>query len=186
MSKRQLLFVAYNDGNFNEGMSYAIELAKAMSDDIVMLLVRKKDTVAKKFENLMAGAAFAEEGEHGAARELAAGLDEPALEEVHGSVVDLIVQAGAAGVHLDVQRSDREVVPGIREFLRESPGIDKVVLSPCVTESEMLTTRELNRLVRTASRPIVTMTRQSVNAMNESCRTSKEESPYRYEPSVSF
>lgn len=185
MSKRQLLFVAYDDGNFEEGMSYAIELEKAMSDDIVMLLVRKKASVSKKFEGLMAGVAFAEEGEHAVARELAAGPAEPAPEEVHGSIVDLIVQAGAAGVHLDVRRTDNEVLPGIREFLRENAAVDKIVLSPCVTESEMLTTRELNRLVRTASRPIVTMTRQSVIAMNASCRASKE-SPYRYEPSVSF
>ena len=40
-------------------------------------------------------------------------------------------------------------------------GIDKVVLSPVMTESGIVTSKDLNRLVRTASRPIVTMTRQA-------------------------
>jgi hypothetical protein len=56
---------------------------------------------------------------------------------------------------------------GIQVYLRQNAGIDKVVLSPSVTESEILTTRDLNRLLRTASRPIVTMTRQSVQALKE-------------------
>jgi hypothetical protein len=58
------------------------------------------------------------------------------------------------------------------------------VLSPAVTESEMLTTRDLNRLVRTASRPIVTMTRQSVQAAREA--RARKGAPLRYVPSSGY
>jgi predicted AAA+ superfamily ATPase len=167
MNKRQLLFVTYRDEHVDEGISYAIELAKAMLEDIVVLLVRKKETLKEQLETLMTGAAFAEAGEQEIAREIVtgAGRDLPAI--VKSKTTEMVLQSSKAGVHLEVLDTDKDVVSGIRSYLRDAGNIDKVVLSPAVTESEMLTTRDLNRLVRTASRPIVTMTRQSVQAARE-------------------
>ena len=167
MNKRQLLFVTYRDEHVDEGISYAIELAKAMLEDIVILLVRKKDTLKEKFDTLMTGVSFAEAGEHDTARDIVSGerRDLPAI--MDSKITEMVLQSSTAGVHLEVQNTDKDVLAGIRSFLKGQSAIDKVVLSPAVTESEMLTTRDLNRLVRTASRPIVTMTRQSVRAMRE-------------------
>ncbi len=186
MAKRQLLFVTYQDESFDEGLSYATELAKAMSEDIVLLMVRKKDTFSEKFDNLMAGVSFAEEGEHETAREMVAPKSEPASIGNNGKMTGAIVRAGKAGVHLASERTDRDVAAGIRHYLREHSGIDKVVLSPSVTESEVLTTRELNRLVRTASRPIVTMTRQACRSVGEASRCEKEGPYRRYETSAEY
>jgi hypothetical protein len=47
--------------------------------------------------------------------------------------------------------------------VKQHTRVNKVVLSPTVTESEILSTRDLSLLVRTASRPIVTMTRRAVS-----------------------
>jgi hypothetical protein len=168
MGKRQLLFVTYRDEDLDVGLAYTIELAKAMYEDIVLLLVQKKDTITKKFENLMAGVAFAEAGEHETAQEMAAGSSRTNSIDYSGKITELVLKCSKAGVHLDVRESDQGVVAGIQVYLRQNAGIDKVVLSPSVTESEILTTRDLNRLLRTASRPIVTMTRQSVQALKES------------------
>ena len=44
MGKRQLLFVTYRDENLEEGVSYAIELAKAMYEDIALLFVQKQSS----------------------------------------------------------------------------------------------------------------------------------------------
>ena len=167
MNKRQLLFVTYQDENVNEGISYAIELAKAMLEDIIMLLVQKKGTLTERFDDLMGGVAFAEAGEHETAREIVSGAGNPLPAALDSKVTEMVLQSSKAGVHLEVRHTDKDVVSGIRSFLKGQGNIDKVVLSPAVTESEMLTTRDLNRLVRTASRPIVTMTRQSVHAMKE-------------------
>jgi hypothetical protein len=184
MSKRQLLFVTYEDENLDEGLSYAIELAKAMSEDIVLLVVRKTDSLTRKFEDLMAGVAFAEAGECETAREIVAGKAKAAPTDYSGKIAELVVRASKAGVHLSTEHSDKDVIYGIRTYLRAHSGIDKVVLSPAVTESEVLTTKELSRLVRNASRPIVTMTRQSVRAMRDAARSEKGASCF--EPSVSF
>lgn len=169
MSKRQLLFVTYLDENLDEGFSYAVELAKAMQEGMALLLVPKRDSVAKKFEDLMAGVAFAEEGEHEIAQEIVRRGSGMLSARLDGKIAELVMKSGEAGVPLDIRNAqqDQNVVPAIRTFLRQNAAIDKVVLSPSVTESDVLTTRDLNRLVRTASRPIVTMTRQSVRTLKE-------------------
>ena len=73
MGKRQLLFVTYGDENLEEGVSYAIELAKAMYEDITLLLVKKQSNLMDKLGNLMTAVSFAEADEHETAREIMAG-----------------------------------------------------------------------------------------------------------------
>lgn len=163
MSKRQLLFVTYLDDNIQEGFAYALDLAKALQEDMVLLLIPKKESFSDRFEQMMASASFAEEGEHESAREIMmsglGGVFDPK------KLTEMVIEASKAGVHLSSEKGEEEdVVAGIRSSLKRHAGIDKVVLSPSITESEMLTTRDLTRLVRTASRPIVTMTRQSITA----------------------
>ena len=182
MNKRQLLFVTYKDEHLDEGISYTIELAKAMIEDVVVLLVRKKDSLKEQFDDIMAGVSFAEEGEHETARWIMNGDDRVLPADMDRKITEMVVASSKAGVHLDVQNTDKDVIAGIRSYLRASATIDKIVLSPAVTESEMLTTRDLNRLVRTASRPIVTMTRQSVQAAREA--RVRKGAPLRYVPSA--
>jgi hypothetical protein len=184
MNKRQLLFVTYQDEHIDEGISYTIELAKAMLEDIVVLLVRKKDSLNERFQDLMAGVSFAEEGEHESALRIVSGKESVLPAGMDGKITEMIVASSKAGVHLDVQHTDNDVVSGIRSFLKGNTVVDKVVLSPAVTEGEVLTTRELNRLVRTASRPIVTMTRQSVQAARE--ERVRKGAPLRYVPSAGY
>jgi len=184
MNKQQLLFVTYEDEQLDEGISYAIELAKAMIEDIVVLLVRQKDALRDRFESLMAGVSFAEAGEQDTARQLMKGEKRNLSPEIDRKITEMIVASSKAGVHLDVQNTDKDVIAGIRTYLKSNATVDKVVLSPAVTEGEVLTTRELNRLVRTASRPIVTMTRQSVRAARET--RARKGAPMRYVTSPSF
>jgi hypothetical protein len=184
MNKRQLLFVTYKDEHLDEGISYTIELAKAMIEDVVVLLVRKKDSLKEQFEDIMAGVSFAEEGEHETARRVMNGEGRGLPADMDRKITEMVVASSKAGVHLDVKNTDKDVVAGIRSYLKGNATIDKVVLSPAVTESEMLTTRDLNRLVRTASRPIVTMTRQSVQAARE--ERVRKGAPLRYVPSAGY
>ncbi len=160
MGKRQLLFVTYRDENLEEGVSYAIELAKAMYEDITLLLVQKKSNLIDKFETLMTAVTFAEAGEHETARQVMAGSPE-AAERSKKKLDTLIAKCSKEGIAVKVEDTDQDAVSGIRTYLKNHTGIDKVVLSPVITEAGNVTSKDLNRLVRTSSRPIVTMTRQA-------------------------
>jgi hypothetical protein len=161
MGKRQLLFVTYHDENLEEGVSYAIELAKAMYEDITLLLVQKKANLLDKFETLMTAVTFAEAGEHDTAREIMAGKPDAAKrsQKLLAKVTEMCAREG---IGMKIENSALDAVSGIRTYLKQHTGIDKVVLSPAITEAGNVTYKDLNRLVRTSSRPIVTMTRQAV------------------------
>ena len=161
MGKRQLLFVTYGDENLEEGVSYAIELAKAMYEDITLLLVQKKSNIMEKLGNLMTAVSFAEADDHETARQIMTGGSQDWHERLERKLAELAERCKREGVQVNVQHTGLDAVSGIRTFLRDHTGIDKVVLSPVVTEAGNVTTKDLNRLVRTASRPIVTMTRQA-------------------------
>jgi hypothetical protein len=161
MGKRQLLFVTYRDETLEEGVSYAVELAKAMFEDITLLMVRKKSNLMDKLENLMTAASFAEAYDHDTARQIMSGGSQSENQAYEKKLAGLTARCKEEGIHVNVQQSELDAVSGIRAFLKEHGGIDKVVLSPAITEAGSITTKDLNRLVRTASRPIVTMTRQA-------------------------
>jgi hypothetical protein len=161
MSKRQLLFVTHRDENIEEGLSYAIELAKAMFEDITLLLVQKKNKTVKKFDDLMTAITFAEADDHDTARRVMAGGSEPVSDPHEQKLIGLVEKCAKEGILVSVQSADQEAVSGIRSYLKQHTSVDKVVLSPSVIEAGGVTEKDLNRLVRTASRPIVTMTRQA-------------------------
>lgn len=161
MGKRQLMFVTYRDENLEEGVSYAIELAKAMYENITLLLVKKRTNLMDRFGDLMTAVTFAEADEHGTAKEMMTertGRNENGYE---AALAGLVEKCRKEGVEVSIEKTDLDVVAGIRTFLKNHSGIDKVVLSPAVTGSDNISSKDLNRLVRTASRPIVTMTRQA-------------------------
>ena len=159
MGKRQLLFVTYRDENLEEGISYAIELAKAMYEDITLLFVQKQSSLMDKLGNMMTAVSFAEAGEHDTAKQI---MTSQVMKGVYEKEVDAVVRKCLnEGIQANVHATNLDAISGIRKFLKEHAGIDKVVLSPVITEAGNVTSKDLNRLVRTASRPIVTMTRQA-------------------------
>jgi predicted amidohydrolase YtcJ len=161
MGKRQLLFVTYFDEHLEEGISYAIELAKAMFEDITLLFVQKQNSLMDKFENMMAAVSFAEAGEHDTAKHIMTDTSQGGKEVFEKELDTVVKKCFQEGIQVHVHSMGLEAISGIRKFLKEHTGIDKVVLSPAITEAGNVTAKDLNRLVRTASRPIVTMTRQS-------------------------
>jgi len=161
MSKRQLLFVTHRDENIEEGISYAIELAKAMFEDITLLLVQKKDKTVKKLDDLMTAITFAEADDHDTARRIMAEGSQPVPDPHEQKLTGLVEKCAKEGILISVRSANQEAVAGIRSFLKQHTSVDKVVLSPSVIEAGDVTEKDLNRLVRTASRPIVTMTRQA-------------------------
>ncbi|HUI67482.1 MAG TPA: hypothetical protein VL087_04685 [Nitrospirota bacterium] len=161
MGKKQLLFVTYRDENLEEGVSYVVELAKAMYEDITLLLVQKKSKLVEQLGNLMTAVSFAGIDEHDTARQIMAGGSHAGRDGCEKKLSSLGEKCRKEGIQLKVYTTDMALVAGLQTFLKEHIGIDKVVLSPALTEAGNITSRDLNRLVRTSSRPIVTMTRQA-------------------------
>jgi hypothetical protein len=158
--RKQLLFVTYENEDLDEGLNYAIDLAKTMGKDIAILIAMNRKTLREKFDDLMSAVTFAEANEHGAAREiLASGEKGAGLEE---KVERLAEKCQRSGVNVNIHSVTVDLFSAIKNFLGEKAGIDMVLLSPSITDNGNVSSRELNRLVRTASRPVVTMARQTL------------------------
>ncbi len=160
MGKRQLLFVTYGDANLEEGVAYAIELAKAMVEDIAMLLLLKRKEMMTHIENLMTVVTPEEGIEPTGMADRSVSYQDASQKILTG----LVERCQREGLRIAVTQSDQDPLTGIRTYLENHTDVDKVVLSPAVTGSDGISTKELSRLVRTASRPIVTMTRHAYGA----------------------
>lgn len=158
--RKQLLFVTYENEDLDEGLNYAIDLAQTMGKDIAILIAANKKTLREKFDDLMSAVTFAEANDHDVAREILSPGDKGAgLEE---KVERLAEKCQRSGVNVNIHSVTAELFSAIKDFLREKTGIDMVLLSPSVTDNGNVSSRELNKLVRTASRPVVTMARQTL------------------------
>ena len=124
MGKRQLLFVTYGDENIDEGVSYAIELAKAMFEDITLLLVQKKGNLMDKLGNLMTAVSFAEADEHETARQIMAGGSEDSRRRFDALLAGLVEKCRKEGIAVSVQNTDLDAVAGIRS-VPEDPFRDR-------------------------------------------------------------
>jgi hypothetical protein len=157
--RRQLLFVTYENGDLDEGLNYAIDLAKTMGKDIAILIAANKKSLKEKFEDLMTAVAFAEANDHETAKDIISGGSTTGLEE---RVDQLAEKCQRSGVSVNIHSATADLFSAIRDFLGRKSGIDMVLLSPSITDNGNVSARELNKLVRTASRPVVTMARQAL------------------------
>lgn len=156
--KRNLLFVAYKDGELDEGLNYALDLAKMTDKNMSVLLVNKKK-LSKKIEDIMSAVAFAEENEPAMAQQIMKSG------EVHSDYQNAIEEkCRTSGVTTAIYTAVQDAATSLKDYLKKNSSVDMVLLSPTITEDGNISSRELSRLVRTASRPIVTMARQPQTA----------------------
>ncbi|RJQ16693.1 MAG: hypothetical protein C4560_09065 [Nitrospiraceae bacterium] len=154
--KKQILLVTYLNEDFDEGLSYAIDLAKAMNEDLTILLAHK-NKLLQRVEEIMSAITFAEAGESETAREvLSAGPDSGSRSKLNA----LIEKCHNAGVAAKVYTVALDAGPAIKDFLSQKNSVDMVLLGPSVTENGNISSGELQKIVRTVSRPIVTMAKQ--------------------------
>jgi hypothetical protein len=154
--RKQLLFVTYQDKDFDEGLPYAMDLARAMNEDLTILMTHKK-SLLKKFEDLMTSVTFAEAGEHETAREILLEKTDNGYEKKLNLLME---QCQNAGIITRVYKVGLDAMSAIKDFLKEKNTVDMVLLSPSITDNGNITSSDLQKLVRTASRPVVTMARQ--------------------------
>lgn len=153
---RQLLFVTYQNEDFDEGLSYAVDLAKTMNKDLTILMTYQRSFM-KRLEDVMTAVTFAGAGEHETAKEILSGqIESESMEKINL----LAEKFQNAGVITRVYVVALDAVSAIKDFLKQKNSVDIVLLSPSVTDNGNISSGELQKLVRTASKPIVTMSRQ--------------------------
>jgi hypothetical protein len=164
MGKKELVFVTFCDENIvKEGLSYAIDLAKIMGEDLSILLVQKKKDFMKKFETLLTAISFAEADEHETALQVMA-VDEKSPKGDRAKLARLVRMCKQEGIQLHIHSTDLDAIAGINAFLKGHSGIDKILLGPSIVEAENIKAKDLTRLARTVLRPVVTMTRHDRRA----------------------
>jgi hypothetical protein len=107
----------------------------------------------------MTAVAFAEENEPATAQQI---MKEG---EANNALLNAIEEkCKISGIAAAVHTAVKDTAASLKDFLKQNSSIDMVLLSPNITEDGNISSRELNKLVRTASRPIVTMARQPETA----------------------
>ncbi|GAB4417902.1 MAG: hypothetical protein OHK0032_13960 [Thermodesulfovibrionales bacterium] len=157
MPKRRLVLVVYHDEELEEALSYTIELGRIMDEAISILMIYRRK-IMERFEDYMVATTFAEEGDFRTAREMI--MDDLREKRIdYERRINFIKErCSSAGVELaDISSSKADVVSAIKNLLKDNSSIDMVLLSPSITHDGHISARELQRLVKTISRPIVTM-----------------------------
>jgi hypothetical protein len=152
--KKQILLVTNQNDDIEDALSYSVDLAKVLDEVITVLIVSKKKLL-DKFNDVMAAVAFAEADDHKTARDILAEAN------AQNSAEDCLNKFKGAGVSIKVLKSTKDAVPAVTDLLKQKNNVDMVMLSPGITSKGEVTARELHRLVKTASRPIVTMARNA-------------------------
>lgn len=151
------MLVVYHDEEIEDSLPYTLELARIMNLALLILMIYRRK-VMERFKDYMVATTFAEEGEFMTARELIIddlkrkGMD---YEERLKTIKD---RCSAAKVELlSVNVSSGNIISAIKNILRGYSPIEMVLLSPSITCEGHISTKELQRLVKEISRPIVTM-----------------------------
>jgi hypothetical protein len=160
MTKKQLLFVTYHDENVDEGLSYAVDLAKTMNDGIEILLIYKRK-VMERLDDMMTAITFAEADMPKTAREMISDDYKKNNEDYEKKIALLKEQCTKSGVSVSISTAATDTVSAIKNILRQNARIDMVLLSPSITNNGNVTSKVLNKLVKTASRPVVTMAKNA-------------------------
>jgi hypothetical protein len=163
MRRKNLLFVTYQNRQSEDGLAYAIQLAKTLGKGLSILMVQEKKGLVDGFSDAMAAVAFAEAGEHDTAREMMK-ADGTVSGPQTGVIADLSDRCKTAGVRLDVKSSGLDATSAIKGTLTGDDGIEMILLGPNVTESENFTAKRLTKLIKSATMPIVTIARQTCAA----------------------
>jgi len=154
--KERLLFVTKGGEDCDNGFPYVLDLAKVLKTGIVMLLVYDKRTM-DSYEDTMAAVAFAEAGEPKTAKELMQEQEKKLRDAADGKINELAGRCKENSVPFMSEVTVNDAVAAIKNFLKDRPYIDMILLSPNLSVSKKGI--DLKKLLRTITKPVVTISR---------------------------
>jgi len=158
--KKKLLFVTYLDEHPDEGLSYVIELAKVMNEDLMIFLLRKR-TLSRKVDEFMTAVTYAEANEHETAVQAIAEERKKVDGNSDHKLIGIFGKCRESGIRVDVYSSKADAVATIEDYFKSRNGVDIVLLGPNINDHGNLSQRRLKRLSDIVARPIVTIARHT-------------------------
>jgi len=152
--RRQIMFVTYLTDGFQKAFSYSTELARMMGKNIAVLIITRKKDPEEALDDYMTAVAFAESGDYKFARDMMPGHDH---HDFSAEISYLWDRCREMGIQLSVHRSALDIVSAINNFVKQQKGIDMILIGSTITSKGSISAKELKKLVRTASRPVVTI-----------------------------
>jgi len=152
--RERLLFVTRGGDNFEEGFSYVVELAKTLKAGVSVLMVYDK-RLMDTYEDLMSAAVFAQAGEYKTANDILQEQENELKAEADKKLKGLSAKYGEISNDLNYQIFIGDVLSSIKEFLKNKPNIDMVLISPSLSKSKK--GMDLRKLIKNISKPVVTI-----------------------------
>jgi len=152
--KEKLLFVTKGGESCDEGFSYVLELAKSLNAGIELLMIYSKGMM-DRYEDVMAAVAFAEAGDHETVRELMNSQQKKIKDTAEKKIKELAEKCSEIAVELGYQTASEEPINAIKDFLKNRPNINMVLLSPNLSADRK--TLDIKRMLKSITKPIVTI-----------------------------
>jgi nucleotide-binding universal stress UspA family protein len=153
--KEKILFVTKGGENCDVGFSYALELAKALNSGIAVLMVYPRQMLSS-FEDVMSAAAFAEAGDFKSVKTLLDSEENALRETEKRKTGEMGEKARQISVDLVHRAASGDVTALIKDYLKNNPGTDMVLLSPTLAGNRKIL--DLKKLMKNISKPIVNIT----------------------------
>ena len=153
--KKELLFVTNATNEWDNGLSYVLELARSLKTGIAVLMVMGRQS-KNTCEEMMVAAALADEGAPELARKHLNTGQEKRIKDVEAkNVLELTERCKGLAIDFTCEVRAGDAIPLIGETLEKRHAISMVILSPNL--SKVLDTRKMTKNI---TKPIVLITKQ--------------------------
>ena len=155
--REKLLFVTKGGEDFDNGFSYVAELARTLKMDVAVLMVYNR-RVTDAYESMMTAAVFAEAGEFNTAKDILHEKENELKAAADRKIRDLSITYRISS-DIDYHIRIGDVVSALNEFLKNTPNINMVLVSPSLSKSKKDV--DLNKLIKKISKPVVTISQHA-------------------------
>lgn len=152
--QEKILFVTKGGEDSDNGFAYAVELAKTLNAGIAVLMVYSRHA-RNTFEDVMAAVAFAEAGDTETVKKLMHEQEEGIKKITEKKIAEFIEICGKNSLSLVHHTAFDDTITAIKEFLKNRPFIDMVLLSPNLSADKKGI--DFKKLLKNITKPIVAM-----------------------------
>ena len=152
MASKEILYVAHGGDDLNDGLSYAMYLAKTMGTDLQVMVINSR-TASERFDDAMTAVTFAEHGERESAIEALDGGVPTPVDETAAQYATVRDRCRAEGITVRILTGPANTVSAVSQVVSPKSRFEMVLLSPGLTKRRSVR----NSLLDVLPRPVVTM-----------------------------